>query len=248
MKYMGSKVRFSKEILPIILEKRKENQWYFEPFAGGMNIIDKVPGKRIANDKNHYLIEMWKGLINGNIYPEDIPKSLYDEVRDFYNKKNTLKHFTDDFVGWIGFMGSANGRFFDGGYSGKTKTKIGTERDYISESIKNIFKQIPSMKGVHFFSKNYYEFDLKEPCLIYCDPPYKGTKQYSTSKDFDHERFWDWCREMSLNGHDVFISEYNAPDDFLCVWEKETSSSLRSNDVISGNKISTEKLFVYKKK
>ena len=66
MKYMGSKARFTKEILPIILKERKPEQWYVEPFVGGMNVICEVGGKRIANDNNYYLIEMWKGLANGN--------------------------------------------------------------------------------------------------------------------------------------------------------------------------------------
>lgn len=44
----------------------------------------------------------------------------------------------------------------------------------------------------------------------------------------------------------MFISEYNAPDDFVCVWQKEAKSSLSANGVIGGNKISTEKLFVLK--
>ena len=33
MKYMGSKARFSKDILPIILKDRTVEQWYVEPFA-----------------------------------------------------------------------------------------------------------------------------------------------------------------------------------------------------------------------
>ena len=37
MKYMGSKARFSKEILPIILKERTADQWYIEPFAGNGN-------------------------------------------------------------------------------------------------------------------------------------------------------------------------------------------------------------------
>ncbi len=35
MKYMGSKARFAKDILPIILKDRKPEQWYVEPFARG---------------------------------------------------------------------------------------------------------------------------------------------------------------------------------------------------------------------
>ena len=41
----------------------------------------------------------------------------------------------------------------------------------------------------------------------------------------------------------IFVSEYNAPDDFKCVWQKEAKSSLSANGKIGGNKISVEKLF-----
>ena len=58
MKYMGSKARFTKEILSIVLKNRKPDQWYVEPFAGGMNVICEVQGKRIANDLHFYLIAM----------------------------------------------------------------------------------------------------------------------------------------------------------------------------------------------
>lgn len=42
--------------------------------------------------------------------------------------------------------------------------------------------------------------------------------EYSTSKNFDHDKFWQWGRDMSIVGHTVFVSEYNAPADFECVW------------------------------
>ena len=59
MKYMGSKNRIAKYLLPIILKDRKEGQWYVEPFVGGANMIDKVDGNRIGADNNEYLIAMW---------------------------------------------------------------------------------------------------------------------------------------------------------------------------------------------
>ena len=43
-------------------------------------------------------------------------------------------------------------------------------------------------------------------------------------------------------GHTVFISEYNAPDDFVCVWQKEIQSGLNVNSTKKG----IEKLFVHK--
>jgi DNA adenine methylase len=249
MKYMGSKNRFAKELLPIILKDRKKNQWYVEPMAGGMNMLDKVSGKRIANDNNKYLIAMWNGIKKGIIYPKEIDKSLYSLARDVFNGKETrFEHtinMTDDLIGWIGFMGSANGRFFEGGYSGKSKTKLGTTRDYIAESIRNLEKQIPNMLDVDFYSLDYRELIIPNESIIYCDIPYKGTKQYSTSKGFDYNAFYDWVRLKSKDGHNIFVSEYNMPNDFKCIWEKEAKSSLSANGKIGGNKISTEKLFVY---
>ena len=102
MKYMGSKARFSKEILPIILKDIKPEQWYVEPFAGGMNTICEVDGNRIANDKNRHLIAMWKGLTENRERFVDIPKELYDKVRTEYNNGTNIE-FDDFIIGWIGW-------------------------------------------------------------------------------------------------------------------------------------------------
>ena len=250
MKYMGSKNRFAKELLPIILKDRTDGQYYVEPFAGGMNMIDKVGGERIASDNNKYLIAMWEGILDERHRPYDIPKDLYNVARDIFNSKEKGFNHTmemDNFiVGWIGFMASANGRFFEGGYSGKSKTKIGTVRDYVAESIRNIEKQIPKMTDVVLESCDYRDLIIPDNSIIYCDIPYKGTKQYTTSKGFDYNSFYNWCREMSADGHTVYISEYSMPLDFKCVWEKQAKSSLSANGKSGGNKVSTEKLFKLK--
>ena len=59
---MGSKNRIAKHILPIMLEHRKEGQYWVEPFVGGANMIDKVEGLRIGNDSHVYLIALLKAL------------------------------------------------------------------------------------------------------------------------------------------------------------------------------------------
>lgn len=241
MKYMGSKNRIAKYILPIMLKYRKENQYFVDLFCGGCNLIDKVQGKRIANDKNKYLIAMWKGLQKEIKYPERIDKELYSVARDVYRgRKVSIEHemyMTDDLVGWIGFMGSYNGRFFDGGYSGHNVGK--TKRDYISEQIKNTKSQIGLIKGVNFFSNDYSKFNHKESCIIYCDIPYQNTKKYDISKNFNYDKFWEWCRKTTKKGHQVFISEYNAPDDFRCVWKKGVTNSMNQTKT----KKPIEKLF-----
>ena len=235
MKYMGSKNRIANEILPIILKDRKENQYYIEPFCGGLGTFDKVTGNRIGIDKNKYLIAMWKGLQENREKPMEISKELYSKARTEYNNGTNIQ-FDDFLIGWIGWMASFNGRFFDGGYSGKTAT-----RDYVDEQIRNTLKQVELLKGAIFVSGDYSDLEIFENSIIYCDIPYKDTKQYSTSKNFDHNKFWQWCRNMTAQGHQVFISEYQAPDDFICVWQKEVTNSM--NTTLTYKPV--ERLFVY---
>ena len=222
---MGSKNRISGEILPIILKDRKESQTYVEPFCGGLNTMDKIDGHRIAGDKNKYLIAMWQGLQENRERPYQISKELYSKARTEYNNKTNIE--IDDFlIGWIGWMGSYNGRFFDGGYSGHSVGK--TQRDYIGEGIRNTERQIPKIQGITFKSCDYRNLEIPQNSIVYCDIPYKNTKQYATSKGFNHVSFWDWCRDMTKQGHQVFISEYQAPDDFICLWQKKVTTTINA--------------------
>jgi len=245
MKYMGSKARIAKHILPIMLKDRKEGQFWVEPFVGGANIIDKVDGNRIGSDNNAYLIRMWQELQKGWKPPEFIPRETYSKFRDMYNSKNADECFWGE-IGYVGFNGSYGGRFYDGGYAGKTTTKHGKERNYPLEAYNNVISQIPKILDIEFNSHCYKDLPIPPNSIIYCDIPYKGTKEYKSAKDFCHDEFCDWCRKMVSRGHTVYVSEYDMPDDFQCVWEKEVSSSLRANGVISGDKKSIEKLFTYK--
>ena len=237
MKYMGSKNRIAKHILPIILKDRKENQYYVEPFVGGANMIDKVGGLRIGSDVNKYLIALWKGMQQNLDRPYIIDKELYSLARTAYNSNDTTT-LTDFLIGWVGWMGSYNGRFFDGGYSGHLVGK----RDYITEQIKNTEAQISKIKDVLFVHSSYDELEIPNNSIIYCDIPYKDTKQYASSKNFNYDNFWNWCRDMSKKGHQVFVSEYIAPDDFECIWEMKVTNSMNTTKTYKP----IEKLFKYK--
>lgn len=81
-------------------------------------------------------------------------------------------------------------------------------------------------------------------CLVYCDPPYANTTKYTGTPDFDTDKFWNVMREWSKD-NDVYISEYEAPDDFISVLDIATKTNIRNKEdkVCSRN----EKLFTYKR-
>ena len=231
MKYMGSKARIAKYILPIILADRKENQWYVEPFVGGANMIDKVDGKRIGADSNEYLIEALK-LIRD--CPYCLPKSNKVFKENDYQEIKKCIECDVAFKGYCGFALSYGGKWWGGWRRDKQR-----KRDYVSEAFRNAIKQSPKLKGVILNHCHYQDLEIPPNSIIYCDPPYAQTTKYKDN--FDHEEFWQWCRDKTNEGHKVFISEYNAPDDFECVWQKEIVSSLTKN---TGSKTGIEKLFV----
>lgn len=239
MKYMGSKNRIAKHVIPIMIKHREISQYYVELFAGGCNSLDKVNGLRIGNDINPFLIAMWKGLQQDVDRPYNIPKDLYVYWRDIFNEKRVS--YTDKemfMIGWVGFMGSFNGRFFDGGYSGHDVNG----RDYISEQIRNTESQINNIRGCNFTASDYTELAIPRKSIIYCDIPYKDTKQYCYSKNFDYDMFWNYAARKTTEGHDVFVSEYIAPDDFICVWSMEVTNSMNTTNTYRP----IEKLFVHK--
>lgn len=232
MKFMGSKGRLFKYMLPII-ESNRDGKPYVEPFVGGCNSMDLVDGVRIGSDIDYYIIELWKGLQRGETIIKEIPKGVYNKARTDYNN-GTNNHFNAFEIGWIGRMASFNGRFFDGGYSGKTST-----RDYIDEQIRNTLRQVPMIKDVEFIHCDYRSLVLPKEAVIYCDIPYKGKKQQKASLNFNHADFWNWCREKKEEGYDIFVSEYSAPDDFKCVWSMQHTNSMATKNT----KYVREKLF-----
>ena len=160
---MGSKRRLAKELLPIILKDRKPNQWYVEPFAGGMNMICKVQGRRIANDYNEYVAEMWNALVNRNWQPPNkVTEQEYNDI-----KQNKSK-YPMELVGFCGVALTFGSTWF-GTYA---RNKRGT--NYAMEGRKNLMKQVEELQGTLIFNGSYNELSLPNNSIIYCDPPYEG--------------------------------------------------------------------------
>lgn len=230
MKYMGSKNRIAKHIAPIMLAKRKSNQWWIEPFVGGGNMIDKVNGKRLGSDINPYLIKALR-LIRDN--PHLIPRNNNEYTKERFEQAK-LSDLSDP-VDCFAMFQYSFGCVFKGYWA---KNNRGT--DYVKECVKNVLKQSESLQGVIFETRSYTELEMPPNSLIYCDPPYENTMEYNNDTKFNHSLFWEWCRNKSQEGHTVFVSEYNAPHDFKCIWKGDIKNNMSNNA-----KNNTEKLFKY---
>lgn len=218
MKYMGSKRRIAKHLLPIMVgvaQSRGITKWV-EPFVGGGNMIDKVPPsfERIGYDLNEHAV---MAMIDIRDRAAELPDSVTEQE---YNDMKGLP--AASVTSWVRFACSYGGIF----ESKLAADKVG-KRNYSQEAKRNAIKQQPLLQGVQFIHGCYQDLDVTN-ALIYCDPPYANTAGYKTG-DFDSEAFFDWCRAQAARGNVVFVSEYNAPDDFVCLWQGEIKTNFASS-------------------
>ena len=229
MQYFGGKAKIAKYIVPYLEGVRKENQIFIEPFVGGANIVSQMSGKRKAYDFNEYLIEMYKGVQNGYELPDSLTEEEYRYIREHKDEDKVL-------TGFVGFGCSFAGKWF-GGYARNKQN-----HNYCKASKNSLMKKMSTMADVEFDWRDYKSLFLKG-CLIYCDPPYANTTKYTGVPDFDSEEFWNIMRAWSKD-NDVYISEYEAPDDFVSVLDIPTKTNIRDKSDSVCSRV--EKLFKYK--
>ena len=86
---------------------------------------------------------------------------------------------------------------------------------------------------------SYADYAYRDGDVVYCDPPYKNTNDYGIR--FDSDAFWEWARTRS---YPVYVSEYQAPEDFVSIWNKEKCVLLNRDSLTAPR---TEHLFVHKR-
>ncbi len=144
-----------------------------------------------------------------------LPPATFDE--ELYNFTKSHKDANPKLTGYLGASATFGARWF-GSFAKNNKTNL----DYPGQCYKDLY--------------------IPDNSIIYCDPPYIDTpNRYGGGLSFNHEEFFTWCRQRVNIGHKVFVSEYRAPDDFVCIWDKNINCTL-------GTKVKeiSEKLFVHR--
>lgn len=85
---------------------------------------------------------------------------------------------------------------------------------------------------------DYSEVQIEDGGVIYCDIPYKNSNKYTIP--FDYDRFYKWAEKTD----NVFISEYEMPDNFIEVWNCKKRSTMSANGKSHGK---LERIFTNQK-
>jgi len=231
MQYLGGKSRIAKQISEIINKNLKEDSRFVSLFCGACSIESKISSNnKLLNDSHYYLIELFSAIQKGWEIPSVVTKEMYDYTKQNMNENPPL-------TGFIGFACGFGGKWF-GGYA---KNNSGT--NYALQSKNSLLKKINGLMSAIFINDDYKNIQLQNNDVVYCDPPYFNTTNYSNSNIFNHVDFWEYMRKISSITEIVFISEINAPKDFVSIWEKPLKRNLDKNK----NNLfdSMEKLFIH---
>lgn len=232
MSYQGGKALCSQHIIDVLNRPEYDGMTYIEPFVGYAHILRRVKNKQhyIAYDGNPLVVSLLQNIQAGTPIPT-VSKSEYLNL-----KHQSSNHSLERAVACFAY--SYNGIPWSGYYP----TSRDGKHNYLDQRLRYYRKlqsNEPFMKA-SIECMDYKHIKLpKEPCLIYCDPPYSNTKSYHGAPTFETDEFWNVVREWKDQGHIVFVSEYNAPDDFVCVASKEKQITLNH----STRRTAIEKLF-----
>lgn len=241
MRYMGGKGRIAKKLSTAILERIPEHSGvYWEPFVGGGATASRMGQHfKVAHysDIHPDLMMMWEALHTGWQPPTEVSYDQYQELR-YTTEPSALR-------GFVGFGGSFGGRWFEG-YARGGHNANGTPRNHQAESARAVLKDIKGMvaqQETTFTCQSALDIQPQPGDVVYCDPPYAGTKNYSKTDKLNHELFWETLQTWVDNGVHVFVSEYNAPQGWECIWEQELRSSVRVGS--AERHMAVERLFTW---
>ena len=210
MQYLGGKSRQAKHIAAILQAARDPGDRYTEPFMGGASVLVRMDGERYASDSHEALITMWWAVQSGWRPPHELSEADWRVLKDANDPADPMTAFA-------GFGCSFGGGWFKGYGRG---SRVG---GCPGKSHRSIARKAPALDGARITHADYRS---TEPVgVIYCDPPYAGTTQYKGVEPFDGAEFWRYMRAWVDAGAKVFVSEYSAPDDWVCVWSQRAGGS-----------------------
>lgn len=236
MGYCGGKRRGAEFILERLNAPEFDGMDYLEPFVGYAHILRRVVNKSSygASDANPLVAELMRGIQRGMSFPEVSKEEYHAMMRDdgAVSFRRAVACFAYSYNGhaWRGYIGGKR-------YGAKQRCYVSEHRRYYE-----LLAQSASFQASEISCRDYATL-RPEGKLIYCDPPYAACSARSgyVTGSFDSAAFWQTVREWSKKNV-VFVSEYAAPADFVCVASSRKRVLMNQKDRTN---YKTERLFVH---
>ena len=163
-------------------------------------------------DKDGYVKYIWSFGNNGRqyLFGQDLEpkkKSLHNFVV-FGTKDDFIKTYFDDIDKYVIGNDIQKRRILLGRYMKMKQQK----RPY--RELKRL-QQLQQLERLEITCGSYEQYVYKDGDVVYCDPPYEGTAEYSGG--FNHKAFYDWVASRDFP---VYFSSYQNISDkrFKMIW------------------------------
>lgn len=209
---MGGKARIARRLAEII-RARETSESIWEPFCGGAWMTRELAKAfRVhASDAHPGLIQLYLDAQEG-LFPEGPCQISLEE----WTAAKALSP-RDPWAAFVGFGCSFNGDYFSSPALGRNGKRLYS--DIAADHVRAIGR-LP----VRFSVGSFFDRAPEPGVLMYLDPPYAGSKGYSTGP-FDSALFYARCAEWSRAGATLYVSEYSFPLG-ECVWERTARATM----------------------
>ena len=200
--------------------KRKYIGWYLNNVLNSQadfeKLRDNLQGK-IKKQKEELRIYLCDALEKSGLKQSDIDRRLNTQMsghwfgrsqwqfptREFYNKMREflpLKDY-DEVYGYAELLQSLQSL-------------------QSLESLRSLerLQRLQRLQRLDIKQGSYLDYVYKDGDIVYCDPPYEGTRNYDKT-DFNHAEFYDW---VASRPYKVYFSSYEISDKrFYKVWSEK---------------------------
>lgn len=212
--------------MPIINSFTRGRGQYWEPFVGSGKVIQSVKAEdRTGTDLDRPMIALLKAVQSGWNPPTVVTE---DDYGLWMSRRKKLRYADDPMMGFVGYGCSFGARYFQG----YARSKKGTV-NFAESARAALLRQKPLLKDVYLFVDDYRQVmtgGRLNPRVMYCDPPYRGTKPVGSAvtRAFDSDEFWQWAVNWAAKGWIVLVSEYECPVKTASVlWESKVAAGIR---------------------
>jgi DNA adenine methylase Dam len=213
LNYTGSKIKLLDQILPLFDYTKNH---FIDLFCGGgsvyVNVLDKYE-KVTANDIIKDLIGIHNNLCtNPESFIETVrslsktkqDQKLYLDLRESYNKEKSSEKLFALILGCTNNMMRFNLRGDFNQTWGKRELNENTEK-----KLESFTQELSKYREkITYENKNFFEIELKEHSMVYCDPPYTNTEAgYNAFWSIELEKkLYDFIKKLDNEGHSFALS------------------------------------------